>query len=75
MQTSKIEWCQFTSNPVRGKCLHACPYCYAERIRKRFGKPEEMSWHAEELTAIEKRKKSAVIFMGSMYDLFGAWVL
>lgn len=74
MNRSNIEWTQFTSNPVRGKCKHACPYCYAERIRKRFGQPEEMSWHAEELFRIEARKKPAVIFMGSMYDLFGEWV-
>jgi protein gp37 len=74
LNKSKIEWTQFTSNPVRGKCLHACTYCYAERIRKRFGQPEELSWHPEELEKIEKRKKPAVIFMGSMYDLFGDWV-
>ena len=74
MQKSKIEWCEFTSNPVRGKCLHACPYCYAERIRQRFGQPAELSWHADELAQIEKRKKPAVIFMGSMHDLFGEWV-
>jgi protein gp37 len=33
-----------------------------------------MTWHPEELTAIEKRKKSSVIFVGSMYDIFGEWV-
>lgn len=74
MNKSEIEWTQFTSNPVRGKCLHACPYCYAERIRLRFGQPAELSWHPEELRTIEKRKKPAVIFMGSMHDLFGHWI-
>lgn len=74
MNKSGIEWTQFTSNPVRGKCKHACSYCYAERIRKRYGWPEEMSWHAEELAQIEKRKKPSIIFMGSMHDLFGEWI-
>lgn len=74
MQRSKIEWCEFTSNPIRGKCRHACPYCYAEQIRLRFKQPEEISWHPEELTQIEKRKKPSTIFMGSMHDIFGEWV-
>jgi protein gp37 len=74
MQPSKIEWCTHTSNPIRGKCLHECPYCYAERIRKRFKQPEVLSWHPEELMAIERRIKPATIFVGSMYDLFGDWV-
>jgi protein gp37 len=74
MNRSDIEWTHFTSNPVRGKCLHACSFCYAERIRQRFGQPIELSWHPEELDAIERRKKPSVIFMGSMHDLFGYWV-
>ena len=74
MKKSSIEWTEFTSNPIRGKCLHACSYCYAERIRLRFKRPEEISWHPEELMMIEQRKKPSVIFMGSMYDIFGKWV-
>jgi protein gp37 len=35
MNKSKIEWCDFTWNPVTG-CLHGCEYCYAQRIAKRF---------------------------------------
>jgi len=74
MQKSKIEWTEFVSNPVRGKCLHAYSYCYAERIRLRFKLPAKLSWHPEELFEIEKRKKPATIFMGSMHDIFGEWV-
>lgn len=33
---SKIEWCDYTWNPVAG-CLHGCDYCYARRIAERFG--------------------------------------
>lgn len=36
MNTTKIEWCDSTWNPVTG-CLHRCSYCYARRIAKRFG--------------------------------------
>jgi len=74
MQRSNIEWCSHTSNPIRGKCLHLCPYCYAERLRLRFKQPEAISWAGKELYEIERRKKPATIFMGSMYDIFGSWV-
>jgi protein gp37 len=36
LNKSKIEWCDYTWNPVTG-CLHKCDYCYAERIANRFG--------------------------------------
>lgn len=81
MNRTEISWVKnqdgtqgFTSNPVRGKCLHACPYCYAETIRKRYKQPANISWHPEELDKIRNRKKPATIFMGSMHDLWGEWV-
>ena len=36
MNKTKIEWCDYTWNPVTG-CKHECEYCYARRIAKRFG--------------------------------------
>lgn len=35
MNKSKIEWCDYTWNPVTG-CLHGCEYCYARKIACRF---------------------------------------
>lgn len=35
MNKSKIEWTDFTWNPVTG-CLHGCPYCYAAKQAQRF---------------------------------------
>lgn len=32
---TKIEWCDYTWNPVSG-CMHGCEYCYAADIAKRF---------------------------------------
>lgn len=37
MNKTKIDWCDYTWNPVTG-CLHGCPYCYARVIAGRFGK-------------------------------------
>lgn len=35
MGKSKIEWCDYTWNPVWG-CLNHCEYCYARNMAKRF---------------------------------------
>ncbi|MFW6328197.1 MAG: DUF5131 family protein [Bacteroidota bacterium] len=35
MNRTKIEWTDFTWNPVTG-CYHGCEYCYARRIAHRF---------------------------------------
>jgi len=35
-QTTKIDWCDASWNPVTG-CKHGCHYCYARGIAKRFG--------------------------------------
>lgn len=35
MKKSKIDWTDYTWNPVTG-CLNDCPYCYAKRIATRF---------------------------------------
>lgn len=32
---SKIEWCDYTWNPITG-CQHNCPYCYAKKMTARF---------------------------------------
>jgi len=35
MNTTKIEWCDYTWNPITG-CLNNCDYCYARSIANRF---------------------------------------
>lgn len=70
MNKSAIEWTEFTSNPVKGKCPIGCYYCYVKAFRKRYGWPDEISFHPNELEAIRKRKKSSRIFMGSTIELF-----
>jgi protein gp37 len=78
MNRTKIEWCDYTWNPVTG-CLHGCEYCYARRIAERFkGKafPEgfKPTFHHNRLEEPKKQKKPSKIFTVSMGDLFGAWV-
>ncbi len=35
MKKTKIDWCDFTWNPVTG-CRHTCEYCYARKLAQRF---------------------------------------
>ncbi|MFI3254415.1 MAG: DUF5131 family protein [Eubacteriales bacterium] len=35
MHKTKIDWADATWNPLTG-CFHQCPYCYAEKMSKRF---------------------------------------
>lgn len=76
MNMTKIEWCHYTINPVIG-CKHGCRYCYAERMNKRFkwikkwNEPEVRIGWIDKLKTI---KEPSLIFIGSMTDLFGAWV-
>ena len=77
MNKTKIEWTDYTWNPVTG-CLHDCPYCYARKITKRFKQHYPggflPTFHPDRLGDPEKIKKPSKIFVVSMGDLFGAWV-
>lgn len=78
---SPIGWCDATWNPYTG-CLNKCPYCYARklaegRLNGRFGynngfKP---TFHSKRLTEPYKLKKPSKIFVCSMGDLFGDWMI
>lgn len=80
----KIEWTDFTWNPITG-CTNACPYCYAKRQYLLHQKP----WEKQPHTAIDKNlnkpfdpkfweyklkdkicKKPSKIFVGSMAGMF-----
>ncbi len=74
MNKSKIEWCDYTWNPVTG-CLHGCDFCYAKRIDKRFGDGNfTPTFHPKRLIEPLAVKKPSRIFVGSMADLFGDWM-
>lgn len=75
-----IGWCDFTANPVRGKCKYNCPDCYAEDIRLRFKWPAKMTYvpdwynYAQVVRLLHERDIEPIIFVGSMYDILGYWV-
>lgn len=76
MNKTKIEWADYTWNPVTG-CKHGCQYCYAQRIHNRFNKNikwEDPVFHLDRLRDPFKEKKPSKIFVCSMADLFGDWI-
>jgi protein gp37 len=73
MNNTGIEWTQFTANPIRGKCPHfgtpSCGiYCYAKRRNPNWSKAP--FFVPAVLDEIKKRKKPAVIFVGSVIDIW-----
>lgn len=76
MNRTKIEWCDYTWNPVTG-CLHGCGYCYARKMAGRFY-PAAVGFRPwfwrKRLEEPLRMKKPARIFVSSMGDLFGDWV-
>jgi protein gp37 len=72
MNKTKIEWTDYSWNPVTG-CKHGCWYCYANKLFTRFGRSFEPTFYPERLTELKKLKKPAKIFVCSVADLFAKW--
>ena len=69
MNKTKIEWCTATLNPVVG-CSFGCPYCYAERINRRFHYVEDFTrpeFFPDRLQQLRTRSPQN-IFLTSMSD-------
>ena len=58
----------WTWNPVMG-CTHACEYCFAESLTKRWGKSFEPQFRSHFLKD-KMPNDGSWIFVGSMGDLF-----
>ena len=74
MAKTKIEWCDYTINPVKGLCPMDCHYCYARRMYKRFKWNETVRfdpWVYESGSPIPSGSK---VFVGSTIELFGDWI-
>lgn len=80
MATTKIEWTENTWNPITGctKISTGCKYCYAEVMARRLkamGQEKyrngfELTLHPETLQEPYSWKKTKMIFVNSMSDLF-----
>lgn len=80
MAKSSIEWTEMTWNPTTGcsKISQGCKFCYAESMSKRLQSMGvekykynfEVRIHRSELSTPYKWKKSKIVFVNSMSDLF-----
>ena len=80
MAQSSIEWTEMTWNPTTGcdKISQGCKFCYAEIMSKRlqamgvrkYEDNFEIRLHEHELHTPYKWKKSKIVFVNSMSDLF-----
>ena len=80
MSRSKIEWTESTWNPVTGctKISSGCANCYAEKMAKRLKAMGQINYqngfdvtcHDNALDIPLRWKKSRLIFVNSMSDLF-----
>ncbi len=73
MNQTKIEYCDYTWNPITG-CRGGCPYCYARAMFHRFKKSFEPAFHPERLQEVYDLKKPSLIFAGSVTDFWGRGV-
>lgn len=77
MNKTKIEWTDYTWNPVTG-CNRDCYYCYAKkmaiRLKGRHGydkdKPFKPTFHPDKIESPLKQSKPSMIFTCSMGDFF-----
>ncbi|MEX0967652.1 MAG: phage Gp37/Gp68 family protein [Bacteroidia bacterium] len=80
MAQSSIEWTEMTWNPTTGcdKVSAGCKFCYAEIMARRlkamgvekYSDGFKIRTHEQELGTPYKWKKSKVVFVNSMSDLF-----
>ncbi len=78
MAKTRIEWCNYSINPVKGLCPVDCKdnqgksYCYARRMYKRFKWDETIRFQPGEFLCLPF--KPSRVFIGSTMELFGDWV-
>lgn len=72
-KTRGIDWTQYSFNPISG-CLHACPYCYMQRMEKRFPGIMKPTFHPERLSQAKALKKPSLLFTGSSGDMWGEFI-
>lgn len=67
MSKSKIEWTDYTWNPIKGVCPVGCWYCWARKMHKRFKWEEKL--HIDYFY-FDIPKRPCRVFVCSMMEMF-----
>jgi protein gp37 len=67
MNKTKIEWCDYTWNPVKGLCPVGCEYCYTHKIYKRFKWNPKIRFDEKELKALSQLKRRLIEFQKNKF--------
>lgn len=70
MTKTKIDWANYSWNPIKGLCPEACWYCYGRAMYHRFKWPAELSWDQGDLEKYGPIPKGSRIFVCSTMELF-----
>ena len=75
MNKTKIDWADYSWNPIKGACPEACWYCYARRIYERFKLDPKPALASEKelfspVNSWRRRRDKARIFVCSTFELF-----
>ena len=75
MQKTKIEWADYTWNPIKGICPVGCWYCYGRKIYQRFKLNPKMDFELHNPTAVDRLHRKNVpngskVFVCSTFELF-----
>jgi len=70
MNKTKIEWADYTWNPIRGLCSVGCWYCYARKMYRRFKWEEGLRITPSYPAKTMDTKKPKKIFVCSTMELF-----
>lgn len=70
---TKIEWCDYTINPIKGRCKTGCPYCYATRMYDRYKWDPTVRLDMSVFDGLERLPPSK-IFVCSTHEIFGEWI-
>jgi protein gp37 len=70
MNRTKIEWADYTWNPIKGLCPEACWYCYARRMYQRFGWDTGISLDTKSIEYYGRVPDGSKIFVCSTIEIF-----
>lgn len=74
MPKTKIDWADYSLNPIKGLCKYNCPYCYATKLYKRFKWDPEVRIDMSIFDECKHMRNDSKVFLCSTHDICGSWI-